>query len=132
MKIKMSETAAIEFLVALIAPFMAAYGLGYFVRKSIKLIALMFGMFFFVVGIMWYTGVIESYIGIQKWIADVMETGYDKTQELAGEIEKTVDAKEDGSISQMLIIVSISSFFTGMLFGLRGTSDRKGLKISAD
>lgn len=128
----MSETAVIEFLVALIAPFMAAYGLGYFIRKSIKLIALMFGMFFFVVGIMWYTGVIESYSGIQKWIADVMETGYDKTQELAGEIEKTVDAKEDGSISQMLIIVSISSFFTGMLFGLRGTSDRKGLKISAD
>jgi hypothetical protein len=58
--------------------------------------------------------------------------GHDKTQELAGELEKTVDAKEDGSISQMLIIVSISSFFTGMLFGLRGTSDRKGLKISAD
>ena len=128
----MSETAAIEFLVALIAPFMAAYGLGYFIRRSIKLIALMFGMFFFVVGIMWYTDVIESYSGIQKWIEDVMETSYDKTQELAGGIEKTVDAKEDGSISQMLIIVSMSSFFTGMLFGLRGTSDRKGLKISAD
>jgi hypothetical protein len=61
-----------------------------------------------------------------------LETGYDKTKELAGEIEKTVNVKEDGSISQMLIIVSISSFFTGMLFGLRGTSDRKGLKISAD
>ncbi|MGC2309823.1 MAG: FUN14 domain-containing protein [Nitrososphaeraceae archaeon] len=128
----MSETAAIEFLVALIAPFMAAYGLGYFIRRSIKLIALMLGMFFFVVGIMWYTDVIESYSGIQKWIEDVMETSYDKTQELAGGIEKTVDAKEDRSISQMLIIVSISSFFTGMLFGLRGTSDRKGLKISAD
>ena len=127
----MSETAAIEFLVALIAPFMAAYGLGYFIRRSIKLIALMLGMFFFVVGIMWYTDVIESYSGIQKWIEDVMETSYDKTQELAGGIEKTVDAKEDRSISQMLIIVSISSFFTGMLFGL-GTSDRKGLKISAD
>jgi uncharacterized membrane protein (Fun14 family) len=128
----MSETAAIEFLVALIAPFMAAYGLGYFIRRSIKLIALMFGMFFFIVGIMWYTGVIESYSGIQKWIEYVVETSYDKTQELAGGIEKTVDAKEDESISQMLIIVSMSSFFTGMLFGLRGTSDRKGLKISAD
>jgi hypothetical protein len=42
----MSEIAAIEFLVALIAPFMAAYGLGYFIRRSIKLIALMLGMFF--------------------------------------------------------------------------------------
>jgi hypothetical protein len=128
----MSETAAIEFLVALIAPFMAAYGLGYFIRKSIKLIALMFGMFFFIVGIMWYTGVIESYSGIQKWIEEVMETGYDKTQELAGEIEKTVDAKENRSTSHMLIIVGTSSFFTGMIFRLRGTSDRKGLKISAD
>jgi uncharacterized membrane protein (Fun14 family) len=128
----MSETTAIEFLVALIAPFVAAYGLGYFIRKSIKFIALMFGIFFLVVGIMWYTGVVESYSGIQKWIEDVMQTGYDKTQELASEIEKTADAKEDGSTSQMLIIVSISSFFTGMLFGLRGTSDRRGLKISAD
>jgi hypothetical protein len=128
----MSETTAIEFLVALIAPFMAAYGLGYFIRSSIKLIALMFGMFFFVVGIMWYTGVIESYSAIQKWIEDVMETGYDKTQELSGEIEKIVGEKEDGSNNQMLIIVGISSFFTGMLFGLRGTSDKKGLKISAD
>jgi hypothetical protein len=128
----MSETAAIEFLVALIAPFVAAYGLGYFIRRSIKLIALMLGMFFFVIGIMWYAGVIESYSGIQKWIGNVVETGYDKTHELAGEIEKTVDAKDDGSISQMLIIVGISSFFTGMLFGLRGTADRKGLKISAD
>ena len=89
----MSETAAIEFLVALIAPFMVVYGLGYFIRKSIKLIALMFGMFFFIVGIMWYTGVIESYSGIQKWIEDVMETSYDKTQELAGEIEKTAGCK---------------------------------------
>jgi uncharacterized membrane protein (Fun14 family) len=128
----MSETTAIEFLVALIAPFVAAYGLGYFIRKSIKFIALMFGIFFLVVGIMWYTSVVESYSGIQKWIENVMQTGYDKTQELAGKIEKTADAKEDGSTSQMLIIVSISSFFTGMLFGLRGTSDRRGLKISAD
>jgi uncharacterized membrane protein (Fun14 family) len=54
----MSQTAAIEFLVALIAPFMGAYALGYFLRKSIKVIAFMFGMFFFVVGILWYGGVI--------------------------------------------------------------------------
>ena len=96
------------------------------------MIAFMVGMFFFIVGIMWYAGVIESYSGIQRWIEDVMETGYDKTQELTGEIEKTVDAKEDGSRSQMLIIIGISSFFTGMLFGLRGASEKKGLRINAD
>jgi hypothetical protein len=60
-----------------------------------------------------------------------MKTSYDKTQELTGEIEKTVDAKEDGSSNQMLIIVGVSSFFTGTLLGLRGTSDKKGLRISA-
>jgi hypothetical protein len=91
----------------------------------------MFGMFFFVVGILWYGGVIDSYSAIQKWTEDVMKTSYDKTQELTGKIEKTVDAK-DGSSSQMLIIVGISSFFTGILFGLRGPFDKKGLRISAD
>jgi uncharacterized membrane protein (Fun14 family) len=128
----MSETAAIEFLVVLIAPFMVAYGLGYFFRKSIKIIAFMFGMFFFVVRILWYAGVIDSYSAIQMWTEDVMKTSYNTTQELTGEIEKTVDAKVDGSSSQMLIIVGINSFFTGMLFRLRGTSDKKGLRISAD
>ena len=128
----MSEIAAIEFLVALIAPFMTAYGLGYFIRRSIKLIALMLGMFFFVVGVMWYTGVIESHSALQKWIEDAMKTGYDRTQELANKIEKTAEPNGDRGTSQMLIIVGISSFFTGMIFGLRGPSDRKGLKISAD
>jgi uncharacterized membrane protein (Fun14 family) len=128
----MSETAAIEFLVVLIVSFRVAYGLGYFIRKSIKVIAFMFGMFFFVVGIFWYAGVIDSYSAIQKWIEDVMNTCYDKTQEITAEIEKIVDAKKDGSGSQMLIIMGISSFFTGMLFGLGGKSDKKGLRISAD
>ena len=49
---KMGETAIIQFLVALIAPFMVAYEIGYFIRRSIKLIAFMFGMFFFIVGIL--------------------------------------------------------------------------------
>jgi uncharacterized membrane protein (Fun14 family) len=128
----MSETAIIQFLVALVAPFMVAYGIGYFIRKSTKLIIFMFGMFFFIVGIMWYTGVIDSFSGIQKWIEDVVKTGYDKTQQLSDQIEKTVDRKKDGSSSQMTIIMGMTSFFTGLIFGLGGTSNRKGLKISAD
>ena len=128
----MSETAAIGFLVALIASVHGSVRTRIFHTKIYQVDCSYVWNVFFVVGIMWYTGVIESYSGIQRWIEDVMEIGYDKTQELAGEIEKTLDAKEDGSISPMLIIVGISSFFTGMIFGLRGTSDRKGLKISAD
>jgi uncharacterized membrane protein (Fun14 family) len=129
----MSETIAIQFLVTLITPFMVAYGIGYFIRKSIKLIAFMFGMFFVVVGIMWYAGVIDSFSGIQRWVEDVLKTGYDKTQQLSNEIGKTVDKKKDGSASQMTIIVGLTGFFTGLVFGLHGgTRKNKGLRIMSD
>lgn len=128
----MSETAIIQFLVALVAPFMVAYGIGYFIRKSIKLIAFMFGMFFFIVGIMWYAGVIDSFSGIQKWVENVLKTGYDKTQQLSDEIGRTVDNKQDGSSSQMIIIVGISSFFTGLVLALRGSTDNRGIRIMSD
>jgi uncharacterized membrane protein (Fun14 family) len=128
----MSETAIIQFLVALIAPFMVAYGIGYFIRKSIKLIAFMFGMFFFIVGILWYAGVIDSFSGIQKWVENVMNIGYDKTQQLSDEIGSTVDKKQDGSSSQMIIIVGISSFFTGLVLALRGNTDNRGIRIMSD
>jgi hypothetical protein len=124
---------AIQFLGVLIAPFMVAYGIGYFIRKSIKLIAFMFGMFFVVVGIMWYAGVIDSFSGIQRWVEDVLKTGYDKTQQLSNEIGKTVDKKKDGSASQMTIIVGLTGFFTGLVFGLHGgTRKNKGLRIMSD
>jgi len=129
----MGETAIIQFLVALIAPLMVAYGIGYFIRRSIKVIAFMFGMFFFIVGILWYVGVIDSFSGIQKWVEDVVKTGYDKTQQLSHEIGKTVDKKKDVSSSQMHIIIGISSFFTGLVFGLQGgTRKDRGLRIMSD
>jgi len=129
----MSEMTIIQFLIALIAPFMIAYGIGYFLRKSIRLIAFMFGMFFFIVGILWYAGVIDSFSGIQKWTEDVVKTGYDKTQQLSDEIGKTVDKKRDGSSSQINIILGVSSFFTGLIFGLHGgTRMDRGLWIMSD
>ena len=129
----MGETAIIQFLIALIALFMSAYVIGYFIRRSIKVIAFMFGIFFFIVGIMWYAGAIDSFSGIQKWIEDVVKTGYDKTEQLSSEIEKTVDKKQDGSASQMTIIMGITSFFIGLLFGLHGgTRKDRGLRIVYD
>jgi uncharacterized membrane protein (Fun14 family) len=129
----MSETIAIQFLGALIAPFMVAYGIGYFIRKSIKLIAFMFGMFFVVVGVMWYAGVIDSFSGIRRWLKDILRTGYDKIQQLSNEIGKTVDNKKDGSESQMTIIVGLTCFFTGLIFGLHeGTGKNRGLRIISD
>jgi uncharacterized membrane protein (Fun14 family) len=112
---------------------MVAYDIGYFVRRSIKVIAFMFGMFFFVAGILWYAGVIDSFSGIQRWSEDVMKTGYDKTQELPSEIEKTIEQEQEGSASQMNIIIRISSFFTGFLFGIAGgTRKDRGLRITTD
>src|SRR5688572_18531428 len=94
--------------------------------------AFMFGMFFFIVGIMWYAGVIDSFSGIQKWIENVLKTGYDKTQQISDEIGRTVDKKQDGSSSQMIIIVGISSFFTGLVLALRGSTDNRGIRIMSD
>ena len=129
----MSETAIIQFLIALIAPFMVAYAIGYFIRRSIKVIAFMFGMFFFIVGILWYAEVIDSFSGIQKWVEDVVKTGYDETQQLSDEIGKIVDRKKDGSSSQMNIIMGITSFFTGLIFGLHGgTRKDRGVMIMSD
>jgi hypothetical protein len=93
----------------------------------------MFGMFFFIVGILWYAGVIDSFSGIQKWTEDVVKMGYDKTQQLSDEIGKTVDKKRDGSSSQINIILGVSSFFTGLIFGLHGgTRMDRGLWIMSD
>ena len=88
-------------------------------------------MFFFIVGILWYAGVTDSFSGIQKWIEGTLETEYNKTQKLSTEIEKTVDKKQDGS--QMNIIIGISSFFTGLVFGIHGgTKKDRGLRIITD
>ena len=76
---------------------------------------------------------IDSFSGIQKWVEDVVKTGYDKTQQLSDEIGRTVDNKKDGSSTQMNIIIGISSFFTGLLFGMHGgTRKDRGLRIISD
>ena len=62
-----------------------------------------------------------------------MKTGYDKTQQLSDEIGKTVDRKKDGNSNQMTIIMGITSFFTGLIFGLHGgTRKDRGLRIMSD
>jgi hypothetical protein len=128
-----TETAVIQFLIALIAPFMAAYCLGYFVRRSIKYIAGLFGFFFFVVGVMWYGGILPSLTPVQNWVTDVAETGYNKSQELSNRIGDTVDEKKDGSNSQMNIIIDVSSFFTGFIFGLTSGNRRdRGIRLVSD
>jgi hypothetical protein len=48
-------------------------------------------------------------------------------------MEKTIDKKQDGSANQMNIIIGISSFFTGLVFGLQGgTTKNRHLRITTD
>lgn len=128
----MTEQQIIQFVIALIAPFFVAYGLGYFIRRSIKFIALLFGMFFFITGVMWYAGVIQDFSAVENWVTGAMKTGYDKTAELTTDLNKTVDAKKEGSNAQMNIIVGVSSFFTGILFGLFGGHSKRGVRLITD
>jgi hypothetical protein len=67
-----------------------------------------------------------SAIGGLRFTPDVTK---DNCPELIG---ATVDKKAEGSAGQMTIILGISSFFTGMLYGLFGNKKDKALRISAD
>ena len=101
--------------------------------KLNKFIVSIFGFFFFVTGVMWYAGVLPSLSPVQNWVTDIVETGYNKSQELSNRIGDTVDEKKDGSNSQMNIIIGMSSFFTGLVFGLTNRNRRdRGIRIASD
>jgi hypothetical protein len=76
---------------------------------------------------MWYAGVLPSLTPVQSWITDVTETGYNKTQEFSDRIG------DSDSNSQMNIIIGVSSFFTGLMFGLvNGNRRDRGIRIASD
>ncbi|HKG89355.1 MAG TPA: FUN14 domain-containing protein [Nitrososphaeraceae archaeon] len=58
-----TDDAAMRFLIALIAGPMIGWALGYFIRKSIKVIAFISGMFFFIIGVLYYNKTISSLSG---------------------------------------------------------------------
>jgi uncharacterized membrane protein (Fun14 family) len=69
-----TEDMAMRFLIALIAGPMIGWALGYFIRKSIKVIAFIGGVFFFIIGVLYYSKTISNLSVLQKWVVDTLET----------------------------------------------------------
>jgi uncharacterized membrane protein (Fun14 family) len=55
-----TNDTAMRFLIALIAGPMIGWASGYFLRKSIKVIAFIAGMFFFIIGVLYFSKTISN------------------------------------------------------------------------
>jgi hypothetical protein len=126
------QAIIIQFLVALVAPFFTAYILGWFIRKSLKYIAGIFGFFFLLAGIFWYFGYIDSFSPVQNFVSNSIEAGFNRSVLVTEDIGKRVDAQNDAA-GQMLIVLGSSSFLVGLLVGVtRAGTPNKGLRITSD
>jgi uncharacterized membrane protein (Fun14 family) len=59
--ITIADDTVMRFLIVLIAGPMLGWALGYFIRKSIKVIAFIGGMFFSIIGILYYSKTIDIF-----------------------------------------------------------------------
>jgi uncharacterized membrane protein (Fun14 family) len=56
-----TDDTGMRFLIALIAGPMMGWALGFFIRKSIKVIAFIGGIFFFIMGVSYYSKTVVTY-----------------------------------------------------------------------
>jgi uncharacterized membrane protein (Fun14 family) len=113
-----SEDTAIRFLVALIAGPMIGWGLGYFIRKSIKVIAFIGGMFFFIIGVLYYSKTVSNLSALQKAVEDTVETAVNRTIDIFN--QALADSSGDLSIP-----LFVAGFIVGLGLGLSNGKDRK-------
>ena len=69
-----TDDTGMRFLIALIAGPMMGWALGFFIRKSIKVIAFIGGMFFFIMGVSYYSKTVDNLTVLQKGVEDTLET----------------------------------------------------------
>jgi uncharacterized membrane protein (Fun14 family) len=80
-----TDDIAMRFLIALLGGPMIGWALGYFTRKSIKVIAFIGGMFFFIIGVLYYSKTISSLSTLQKGVEDTIETAVNRTFDLSNQ-----------------------------------------------
>jgi uncharacterized membrane protein (Fun14 family) len=112
------DDTAMRFLIALITGPMIGWALGYFIRKSIKVIAFIGGMFFFIIGVLYYSKTIDNLSGLQKGVEDTLETAVNRTVDISNQ---TI-ADSGGDLN---IPLFIAGFIVGLGFGLNNGRDRK-------
>ena len=118
-----AEDTAMRFLIALLVGPMIGWALGYFIRKSIKVIAFIGGMFLFIIGILYYSKTIGNLSMLQKGVEDTIETAVNRTVDIS--TQALADSGGDLSIP-----LFVAGFVVGLGFGLNnGTGRRRRLVI---
>jgi uncharacterized membrane protein (Fun14 family) len=118
-----ADDTAIRLLIALLGGPMIGWALGYFIRKPIKVIAFIGGMFFFIIGVLYYSKTISNLSVLQKGVEDTLETVVNRTVDLSN--QTLADSGGD-----LTIPLFVAGFVVGLGFGLNnGRSKRSRLVI---
>src|SRR5215207_2460252 len=112
------DDTAMRFLLALLGGPMIGWALGYFIRKSIKVIAFIGGMFFFMIGILYYSKTISNLSVLQKGVEDTLETAINRTVNISN--QALADSGGDLSIP-----LFVAGFIVGLGLGLNNGRGRK-------
>jgi uncharacterized membrane protein (Fun14 family) len=113
-----TDDTSMRFLIALLGGPMIGWALGYFIRKSIKIIAFIGGMFFFIIGVLYYSKTIGNLSLLQKGIEDTVETAVNRTVDISN--QALADSSGDLSIP-----LFIAGFTVGLGLGLNSGKNRK-------
>jgi hypothetical protein len=96
--------------------------LGYFIRKSIMVIAFIGGMFFFIIGVLYYSKTISNLSVLQKGVENILQTAVNRTVDISNQAL----ADPGGDLS---IPLFVAGFIVGLGFGLNNGRRRSILVI---
>ena len=117
-----ADDTAMRFLIAIIGGPMMGWALGYFIRKSIKIIAFVGGMFFFLMGVLYYSKTISSLSVLQKGVEDTIETAVNRTVDISN--QALADSGSDLSIP-----LFVAGFIVGLGLGLNNGRDSRRSRL---
>jgi uncharacterized membrane protein (Fun14 family) len=80
-----ADDAVMQFLTALFGGPMIGWALGYFISKSIKVIAFIGVMFFFIIGVKYYSRTISNLSVLQMGVEDTVETAVNRTIDISNQ-----------------------------------------------
>jgi uncharacterized membrane protein (Fun14 family) len=119
-----ADDTAMRSLIALLGDPMMGWALGYFIRKS-KVIAFIGGMFFFIIGVLYYSKTISNLSVLQKGVEDTIETAVNRTVEVSNQAL----ADSDGDLS---IPLFVTGFIVGLGLGLNNGRSRRSRLVIED
>src|ERR671925_882182 len=120
-----ADDTAMRFLMALLGGPMIGWVLGYFIRKSIKIIAFIGGMFFFIIGVLYYSKTISNLSMLQKGVEDTIETAVNRTVDVSN--QALADSGGDLSIP-----LFVAGFIVGLGFGLNNSRGKRSRLVIED